>query len=54
MGVNGLITRQRKNVDIRSNEYESHRVHNRNSRSIQRKFAEIFGLILDRLLMYYE
>lgn len=26
MGVNGLITRQRKNVDIRSNEYESHRV----------------------------
>lgn len=51
MGVNGLInTRQRKKCKIRRT-WKPSSIYNR---SIERKFAEIFDLILDRLLMYYE
>lgn len=53
MGVNGLInTRQRKKYRCKiGRTWKPSSIYNR---SIERKFAEIFDLILDRLLMYYE
>lgn len=53
MGVNGLInTRQRKKYRCKIRRtWKPSSIYNR---SIERKFAEIFDLILDRLLMYYE